>query len=382
MSNQLNERQLRFRVGMFVIVSAILAAAMVFQFGKLESIWRKQYSVAIHFDSATGIHKSSEVRMNGIPIGDVHEIRLDPERGGVLVIAQIQQKYRIRDDSRAVISRGLLGDAAIEIGPGSSDNLIEPGSLLEGDVPADTAEMIRKVERQLAVTLGSFSQTSQEWQNVGRNLNSLVETNHGSISEVLERTAVSLNQFTLTMKTANETLSQANKVLGDPKHQENLAKTLEALPQLVQETRETVLVVRKAVVKVDQNLSHLSDATEPLARKSESIVAKLDASLSNMETITSNLTSFSKLVATKDGSLKKLISDPSLYRNLNMSAESLALLLRNLEPTIRDLRVFSDKIARHPELIGISGALKGSSGVKNPQQNAARTSRATGVRRN
>ena len=371
---------------MFVIVSVILAAVMVFQFGKLDSIWRKQYSVAIHFESATGIHKSSEVRMNGIPIGDVHQVRLDPERGGVLVIAQIQEKYRIRDDSRAVISRGLLGDAAIEIGPGSSDSLLKPGSLMEGDVPLNTAEMVRKMEQQMSVTLGSFAATSLEWQNVGRNLNSLMETNHGSMSGVLERTAESLSQFTSTMKTANETLSQANKVLGDPKHQENLAKTLEALPRLVQETRETVLVVRQAVVKVDQNLSHLSDATEPLAKKSESIVAKLDASLSNMETITSNLAGFSKLVATKDGSLKKLISDPALYRNLNMSAESLALLLQNLEPTIRDLRVFSDKIARHPELIGISGALKGSSGVKDGEQstpqNAARPSRATGVRRN
>jgi len=29
--------------------------------------------------------------------------------------------------------------------------------------------------------------------------------------------------------------------------------------------------------------------------------------------------------------------------------------------------VFSDKVARHPELIGVSGALRGSSGLKYPE---------------
>jgi phospholipid/cholesterol/gamma-HCH transport system substrate-binding protein len=33
---------------------------------------------------------------------------------------------------------------------------------------------------------------------------------------------------------------------------------------------------------------------------------------------------------------------------------------------VKDLRIFSDKVARHPELIGVSGALKGSSGLKDP----------------
>ncbi|MCA9147569.1 MAG: hypothetical protein KDB05_32570, partial [Planctomycetales bacterium] len=30
----------------------------------------------------------------------------------------------------------------------------------------------------------------------------------------------------------------------------------------------------------------------------------------------------------------------------------------------RDVRIFSDKVARHPELIGVSGALRGSAGIK------------------
>jgi phospholipid/cholesterol/gamma-HCH transport system substrate-binding protein len=64
------------------------------------------------------------------------------------------------------------------------------------------------------------------------------------------------------------------------------------------------------------------------------------------------------------------VSDPELYRNLSSSAGSLAVLLQNLEPIVRDMRIFSDKIARHPELIGVSGALRGSSGLKDPAEPA------------
>jgi phospholipid/cholesterol/gamma-HCH transport system substrate-binding protein len=62
--------------------------------------------------------------------------------------------------------------------------------------------------------------------------------------------------------------------------------------------------------------------------------------------------------------LIRLAKDPTLYRNLNDSTTSLSVLLRNLEPVVRDLRIFSDKVARHPELLGVQGALRGSAGVK------------------
>ena len=46
------------------------------------------------------------------------------------------------------------------------------------------------------------------------------------------------------------------------------------------------------------------------------------------------------------------------------------VLLKNLEPVIRDLRIFSDKVARHPELLGVGGVLKGSAGVKEVPRSA------------
>ena len=117
--------------------------------------------------------------------------------------------------------------------------------------------------------------------------------------------------------------------------------------------------------QIDQNLGNLNAVTQPLAQHSRGIIIRLDNSLANLQSVTKELDTFVKLTNTEEGSLRKLAVDPQLYDNLNRSALQLAVLLKNAEPLVNDLQVFSDKIARHPELMGVGGAIKGSSGIKN-----------------
>ena len=46
---------------------------------------------------------------------------------------------------------------------------------------------------------------------------------------------------------------------------------------------------------------------------------------------------------------------------------SLSMLLKNLQPIVQDMRVFTDKVARRPELLGVGGALRPSSGLKDDE---------------
>ena len=174
------------------------------------------------------------------------------------------------------------------------------------------------------------------------------------------------------MATANDLFANANQVLGDPRQQQNLKRSLEALPRLVGETESTLRAVRTTVLTVNGNLENLQGVTDPLARRGGSIVGRLDKTLGNLETLTGDLSRFSRTVNTPEGSLNRLARDPTLYRNLNDSAASLSVLLKNIEPVVRDLRIFSDKVARHPELLGVRGALKGSAGVKEVPRSAGR----------
>ena len=56
--------------------------------------------------------------------------------------------------------------------------------------------------------------------------------------------------------------------------------------------------------------------------------------------------------------------DPQVYQDLAAAAANVKNLSRELRPIVDDIRVFSDKIARHPEQLGVRGALDRRPGLK------------------
>ncbi len=374
----MSERQLQFRVGLFVVFSMAVGAVLIIQFGELRTYWKKTYPLAIHFDEVPGLHTGSPVKQNGISIGQVKEIVLDDTNGGVLVVVHIQEEHLLRVDSQASLVQSLLGDAKVEFTAGQTAEIIPPNSRLEGLAPTNPMEIVQRMEQTMNTSLTAFTETSQEWQKVGQNLNNLMETKEGSLDDVIERTALALDSFTKTMTTATKTfdraggtlesatltLSNANKFLADPQLQADLKRTAAALPVIAEEAKLTITTAKETIAKLSRNMEDIHEATAPLAGQSDLIVRKLSGSLIQLESLLTELNDFSQVLNDKDGSIQKLAADPELYNNLNHSAASLSILLRNLNPIMNDVRIFSDKIARHPEILGVRGAVRGSSGLK------------------
>ena len=55
---------------------------------------------------------------------------------------------------------------------------------------------------------------------------------------------------------------------------------------------------------------------------------------------------------------------PEVYNDLAQAANNVNRLTQDLRPIIDDVRVFTDKIARHPEQLGVRGALDRKTGLK------------------
>lgn len=363
---------------MFVVFSMAVGAVLIIQFGELRTYWQKTYPLAIHFDEVPGLHTGSPVKQNGISIGQVKKVVLDDTNGGVLVVVHIQEEHLLRVDSQASLVQSLLGDAKVEFTAGQAEEIIPPNSRLEGLAPTNPMEIVQRMEQSMNTSLVAFTETSREWQQVGENLNHLMETKEGSLDDVVERTALALDSFTKTMTSATETfdqagstlesatltLSNANKFLADPQLQADLRRTAAALPVIAEEARLTITTAKDTIVKLSRNMEDIHEATAPLAGQSDLIVRKLSGSLIQLESLLTELNDFSQVLNDKDGSIQKLAADPELYNNLNHSAASLSILLQNLNPIMNDVRIFSDKIARHPEILGVRGAVRGSSGLK------------------
>ena len=80
------------------------------------------------FRSADGITAGTDVRMAGVKIGTVTDMRLDPESFRAEVKFSLRENLKIPDDSGVAVSQdGLLGGSFVEIIPGGSEFKLKDG---------------------------------------------------------------------------------------------------------------------------------------------------------------------------------------------------------------------------------------------------------------
>lgn len=341
-----------------------IGVGLTLQFGNLERYFEPRYVIGIEFEDLSGVHPGTPVRQSGIPIGEVREVTIDREKRKILVLVEILQRYPLARDAKPQLVQSLLGEAHIDFSLGTGGETVVAGDIMQGAMPQDPLAAVERLEAQVTTTLEVFAQTSEEWKQVANNLNSLVSTNQGTLDLIIEQAAQSLQELSQTMQKASRTLDSTNDFLADPELQQAVRDSMTALPRLVQQTEQTVVSTRTAVNALGQTMTNLQQATDPLARNSEQFAVRLDTSLSQLSRTLGELEKFSTQLNEGDGSIQRLARDPQLHRDLQLSAASLAGLLANLDPILKDMRVFSDKVARHPELLGVSGYLRGSSGLK------------------
>ena len=80
------------------------------------------------FRSADGITAGTDVRMAGVKIGTVTDMRLDSESFRAEIIFSLRENLKIPDDSGVAVSQdGLLGGSFVEIIPGGSEFKLQEG---------------------------------------------------------------------------------------------------------------------------------------------------------------------------------------------------------------------------------------------------------------
>ena len=114
----------------------------------------------------------------------------------------------------------------------------------------------------------------------------------------------------------------------------------------------------KAILdNVEKATRPLADNAEPFARNAAKAAEELATTTAEVRKV---LTAFSR----SEGTLGKVVNDPQLYNQLVDAAANLNRTLVRAEKIAKDLEVFADKVARKPETIGVGGALRPSTGLK------------------
>ena len=111
-------------IGLFTILA--FAAALIFSLWLAKSSADREWGYyEIVFDHAVGgLSEGNPVLYSGVQIGDVVELRLDPDNPGhVRVLVRVDQSVPIRENTKAgLVLANITGSMSVQFSGGSPDN--------------------------------------------------------------------------------------------------------------------------------------------------------------------------------------------------------------------------------------------------------------------
>ena len=416
---------MQLRVGLMVLFTAIIIVILLMTFGGQDSLFRhfqRNQVFHVQFPEAPQVTVDTPVQKSGIRIGrvtrvrladEVTDIKMDPETG-VVITVEIDRNRKIFSDEVCRIKRNLLGDAVLEfvraevdeaqdrdpsaelgapdqgsaqadaLGASSDDpfrrhhgrpegkprEVIESGAVLRGKVQADPIQVVGNLEEGLSDAITSVERTSDEIRGFVQKVSAFMGP-EDELAERQENFRKTFEQARTTMDEMRKLAENANRLMGNEELQADIREMVAEAPKVVRGAGETLDQMKHTfqtmdgtVRQVNERLEEVKRFTQRLDEQGGPMIERLGRSAETLELLMGELLTLSTALNSQEGTLGRLVRDPELYDNLNDAVTNIEDVSRRLRPVVDNARIFSDKIARHPEILGVRGALQQSPGTK------------------
>ncbi|WP_310381329.1 MlaD family protein [Flavobacterium sp.] len=277
-----------------LVVSAILLFIWGYSFLKGRDLFVDYKTFYVTYDNVEGLATSASVTLNGLVVGKVNSITIDPNTGKLLVEMQLKTDFPISKTSIASIYEpGFIGGKQIAIYPNYEDKTLA----LDGDTLQGT------------VKLGLTS----------------------SISEKLVPIQVKLEKL---MTNADVLISGINNVL-DKKTQEDLKISLSELSKTMAEFHKASASVNSLLednkVQINGVVSNFNKISSDFSKISDSLnKANLAKTAKNLEKTLATVDKLMTGIESGKGTMGKMMNDEALYNNLSKTSKELELLLQDV----------------------------------------------------
>ncbi|MCW8850311.1 MAG: MlaD family protein [Melioribacteraceae bacterium] len=160
------------KLGLFIFLGTVLLVIAIFLLGSKDSLFSDNILVKSYFDNVEGLRTGAAVRLNGLSVGSVSDVRLlDLNQYRVEVTMRINRDVQqfIRLDSEAAIeTEGIIGSKIVVITPGSKENAIvnDGGTIVSqsavnmNQIIAETQDIMtymKELTKELAQVLGKVN---------------------------------------------------------------------------------------------------------------------------------------------------------------------------------------------------------------------------------
>jgi phospholipid/cholesterol/gamma-HCH transport system substrate-binding protein len=233
-----------------------------------------------------------------------------------------------------------------------------------------TNDEVRELSKSFRETLPEFRRdaddiaaTARTYTRLGERLDVLLQNNQDKIvkaidylNDVLQRGAALLNEenqrnFGLVLKNVGNASNQFDEIA------RNTA-------DISREGKTTVRRLNDTLVRTDDVLNNVQRATRPLAERGDSITRNFEEVLIRLNRTLIDTNSLVRAIGQSDGTFYRVLTDPTLYNRLDEILCSIQKATPHISQILQNVEVFADKIARHPESIGLRGAIRPDPGIK------------------
>lgn len=291
-------------IGVFALAGFLGIFGFFLWFARVELDQQFAY-YDIRFTSVSGLSDASDVRFSGLPVGQVVDVRLAPDRDGTIVVrAEVDAATPVRTDSVATIeSLGVTGVSYLSISPGTPDapllreasdaNIPEIGSgrstlqALSEDAPQLVEEAL-VVMRELAALFSE--ENSRRIERIIVNAETASEE-FAATFEAFSGVADTVDDFARQINRFNSTLDSLTAEMSVMMTSANA--TLVSIDELARET--TVIVqggtgavdaLQEAVVRID---SYVAEDLTAATRETQEMIAGLRGEVERIGAETSTL---------------------------------------------------------------------------------------------
>jgi len=179
------------KIGLLIVVAILIA---LFFWIKTANFTTKTYRLRTYFVQPNGIKENSTVLLSGIEVGRVESITFlyDPETKVELVLL-LDKKAKAREDSIAFIgSTGLIGEASVDITPGTSKNFLKDGDAIISEEPIEMRILMKRAD-----------EISKNLNAILGDVKTIVSDNKEKINHIvtnIENTSANFDEFSKDIK--------------------------------------------------------------------------------------------------------------------------------------------------------------------------------------
>ena len=327
------------RVGMMVVGAfGLLFIAIIFMSEGLNR-FRPTNTITAYFASANGMKRGAEVRLEGVTVGNVRNVTVEPDPldsdRAVALEMRIDERYSIPSDAVLTIGTiGLLGDSVVEISrAGATGDAVGDGGEIQGEFGGDIQEIIQQTNDVIA-NLDNLSEQVVE-------ITAGIERGEGTLGRFLTDESI--------FEDAAATMLEARRLVEDARAADGTIGRFIYDSEIYDRVAAAVTDLEAVVESIENgegtlglfiNDRSLYDRADSLVASAEDIFAGVrngegtlglmltdEALFNNMSEAADKINAMVTDITNSEGTIGRLINDPSLYENFNQTVSEFLKLM-------------------------------------------------------